>query len=384
MKVKLSAPPLRIGVIGVGTLSLRGILPHLSQADVADRVSLAALCDPAVGRAQEAAARYRVPHVFGSLEGMLQGDTVDIVTVVSPIGLHFQHCRLALEAGKHVHVNKTMTTTVVEADALIELAATRGLRIVASPGEVLRPQVARMRELLAEGAIGIPVWASCGVSFGSYHENEPERDAAGAAPIDPSWYYRRPGGGPMYDITSYALHQLTAVLGPARRVTAMSGIRVPKHLFNGREIATEMDDNTFLLLDFGKALFGLAFGAAGGASNPQFAAPTIFGTSGTLDGILLDGAPIDFPGRAETLGAPITDWEHQMRVLPHVTGAHRDIPESHVFEDIMQLVRWVREGVPSAATAEHARHVIEIIEKGYASAETGRAMDLATTFDWPS
>ncbi len=188
----------------------------------------------------------------------------------------------------------------------------------------------------------------------------------------------------MYDMTSYALHQLTGVLGPARRVTAMSGIRVPKHLFNGREIATEMDDNTFLLLDFGNALFGLAFGAAGGEANSQFAAPTIYGTSGTLDGVLLNGAPIDFPGQAETSGAPVTDWEHQMRVLPHVTGPHRDIPESHVFEDIMQLVRWVREGVPSEATAEHARHVIEIIEKGYASAETGQTMDLATSFNWPT
>ena len=32
-----------------------------------------------------------------------------------------------------------------------------------------------------------------------------------------------------------------------------------------------------------------------------------------------------------------------MRVLPHVVGAHRDIQEQHVFEDIMQLVDWVRE-----------------------------------------
>jgi predicted dehydrogenase len=373
-----------MGVIGVGTLSLRGILPHLSQCDVTDRVSVAALCDPAVRRAREAAVRYRVPHVYGSLEEMLRDGTVDAVTVVSPIGLHFEHCLQALEAGKHVHVNKTMTTTVAEADVLIARAAERDLRIVASPGEGLRPQIARMRELLAEGAIGTPIWACCGCSFGLYHENEPERDASGAQPIDPSWYFRRPGGGPMYDMTSYALHQLTSVLGPARRVTAMSGIRVPTHLFDRREIATEMDDNTFLLLDFGNALFGLAFGAAGGAANPQFAAPTIFGTSGTLDGVLLDGTPIDFTGRAETSGAPVTDWEHQMRVLPHVTGVHRDIPESHVFEDIMQLVRWVREGVPSVATAEHARHVIEIIEKGYASAETGRTMGLATSFAWPA
>jgi predicted dehydrogenase len=52
-----------------------------------------------------------------------------------------------------------------------------------------------------------------------------------------------------------------------------------------------------------------------------------------------------------------------------------------VFEDIMQLVDWVREGRPSICTAEHARPVIEIIEAGYRSAEEGRAQDLHTTFE---
>jgi predicted dehydrogenase len=70
---------------------------------------------------------------------------------------------------------------------------------------------------------------------------------------------------------------------------------------------------------------------------------------------------------------------HQ-RVLPHVVGPHRDIDEQHVYEDIMQLVDWVREGKPTPVTAEHARHVIEIIEMAYRSAETGQAQALATTF----
>ena len=50
--------PIRIGVIGVGTLSLRGILPHLSQSDVADRVTIAALADPVIDRARAAADQY--------------------------------------------------------------------------------------------------------------------------------------------------------------------------------------------------------------------------------------------------------------------------------------------------------------------------------------
>jgi predicted dehydrogenase len=372
--------PLRLGIVGTGVLTLRAVLPHLTQADIADRVRVTALADPALSRAREAAVRYGIPGVHASVEAMLEAGDVDAVTVVSPIGLHHAHAKAALLAGKHVHLNKTMTTTVAEADELIALAADRGLKIVASPGEGLRPQVQAIRRLIREGAIGTVAFGTCGVAFGDYHETEAER-TAGESPIDPSWYFRRPGGGPMYDMGSYALHQLTSILGPARRVTAMSGIRIPERHFGGRAVATEMDDNTGLLLDFGNALFVFAYAAAAGAINPQFGATTFHGTRGTLDGILLNGEPIDFPGREHTLSAPVWDWEVQCRTLPHVTGPHRTIPESHVFEDVMQLVRWVREGIPSLASAEQARHVVEIIEAGYRAAETGQTQMLHTTFD---
>ena len=49
-------------------------------------------------------------------------DQIDAVTIASPIGLHAQHGRTALLAGKHVHFNKTMTTTVAEADEPIGLS----------------------------------------------------------------------------------------------------------------------------------------------------------------------------------------------------------------------------------------------------------------------
>src|SRR6266542_2129597 len=157
---------LRIGVVGIGALALRGILPHLSQDDVEDRVRIDALCDPVLERAEAAAQHYRVPRAFASIDEMLAEAELDAVTVASPSGLHYEHCRAALEAGKHVHANKTMTTTVREADELIALAEERGLCIVASPGEILRPQVTRTRELIETGAIGLLSWALSGGAFG--------------------------------------------------------------------------------------------------------------------------------------------------------------------------------------------------------------------------
>jgi predicted dehydrogenase len=372
--------PIRLGIVGVGTLSLRGILPHLSLPDVADRVIVAAVADPVIDRAREAAQRFGIPVAFATLEELLRTGDVDAVTIVSPIGLHFEHARAALRAGRHVHLNKTMTTTVAEADELIALAAAGDLRIVASPGEVLRPHVGRTRELIADGAIGRVTWAICGAAFGRYHEEEPERTGAAAGAIDPSWYFRKPGGGPMYDMTVYAVHELTSVLGPARRVTAVSGVRVPERTFLDRTVRTEADDNTVLLVDFGDGLVAVVYGTAAGGPNGQFAMGLYYGTRGTIDGLLLDGEPFEFEGRHETLAAPLGNQDAQNRLLPHVVGAHRDIREAHVFEDIMQLVDWVRDGRPSPVTAEHARHVVDIIESGYRAAETGATQDLRTTF----
>jgi predicted dehydrogenase len=351
------AKPLRIGIVGTGAVVLRGILPHLSQEDVRGRVRVTAVCDAADGRAAHVAARFGVPQAFASIEELLADGEVEAVTVASPIGLHHEHGRLALEAGKHVHFNKTMTTTAAEATELVEIARARDLRIVASPGEMLRPYNQELRRQVAEGAIGTVCWAICGAAFGSYHEDEPERVEIGGAPIDPGWYYRKPGGGPLYDMTVYALHALTGILGPALAVTALSGIRLRERSFGGRLVPTEADDNTVMLVDFGESLFAVVYGMAAGALGRSFGV-RVFGT---------DGAVGDFDG-AGPAG------------LPHVVGPHLEISEQHVFEDVMQLVDWVALGRPAPPTAEHARHVIEIIEAAYRSAATGRLQELATTF----
>ncbi|MGH2459527.1 MAG: Gfo/Idh/MocA family protein, partial [Chloroflexota bacterium] len=225
----------RIGVVGAGSIAVRGIMPHLSQDDLHDRVRLAAVCDPVPGRAEAAKARFGIERAFASLDDLLAKGEVDAVTIASPIGLHYAQGHQALEAGKHVHFNKTMTTAVAEASDLIGLARRKGLKIVASPGEMLRPHNQQIKKLIGGGALGTLCWAACGAAFGTYHEKERVRQGADVlSNIDPSWYYRKPGGGPLYDMTVYALHGITGILGPARRVTALSGVRIQEREFRGQ------------------------------------------------------------------------------------------------------------------------------------------------------
>lgn len=369
-----------MGIVGAGSIAVRGIMPHLSQEDVQDRVRLAAVCDPVPGRAEAARERFGVGKAFVEYADLLANGDVDAVTIASPIGLHYQQGKMALEAGKHIHFNKTMTTTVAEATDLIETAKRKGLKIVASPGEMLRPHNQQVKRLIAEGALGTLAWAAAGASFGTYHEQERVRLGTDVlSNIDPSWYYRKPGGGPLYDMTVYALHGMTGVLGPAKRVTAMSGVRIPEREFRGQMVAGDADDNTLMLLDFGNNLFGLQYGTAAGRVTEGFSG-SYFGTKGTIVGLKLNGEPFPYPGRELAEQAPHGATRGNQWILPHVVGAHREIEEQHVFEDVMQLVDWVRLDKPSIVTAEHARHVIDIIESAYRSAETGQTQELSTTF----
>lgn len=353
----------RVGVVGVGSIAVRGILPHLTQDDVQDRLQVSAVCDPVPGRAQAAADKFNVPHAYETYEELLDDGHVDAVSIASPIGLHYEQGKLAIEHGVHAHFNKTMTTTVDEADDLIDSAKRNGVKLVASPGQMLRPIHQEIKRLIDEGAIGTLTWAATGSSFGRYHESESIRQGDDVlSNISPAWYYRKPGGGPLYDMTVYGLHTMTGILGPVKRVTAFSGVRVKEREFRGEMLPCDMDDNTFILMDFGDAFFGFIYGAAAGHAIKGGLA--INGTAGVIEGSTLNGKPIDAPKRE----------------LPHVVGPHRNIQEAHVYEDIMQLVDWIREDKPTIVTAEHARHVIEIFDAGYRSAESGQAQTLRTTF----
>jgi predicted dehydrogenase len=368
--------PLGIGVVGAGSIGIRGALQHLCLPDVREKVRLAAVCDPAPGRAQAAAEKFGVAHAYESYEDLLADPKVDILTIGSPIGLHYEQGILGIQAGKHIHFNKTMTTTTAEATHLIEAAAAHGVRIVSSPGQMLRPQNRRIRRLIQEGALGKLAWAATGAAFGAYHEREGVRQGSDPlSNINPAWYWRKPGGGPLYDMTVYGLHTLTGILGPAKRVTAMSGVGIAEREYQGQIYTCDADDNSLLLLDFGGSLFAFVYGTFAGTLT-EFGQPNFYGAQGSIVGLKLNGQPLDYPGRAEAEASG-----HGSNVLlPHVVGPHRTMEEAHVFEDIMQLVDWVLEDKPSLATAEHARHVIEIIEAGYRAAETGQTQTLTTTF----
>jgi predicted dehydrogenase len=380
---------LRAGLIGCGSLSLIGILPQLAESDAKERLELVAVCDVNEQRAQETAARFGIPDAYAEPSKLIARDDIDLVLIITPIEYHYPLAMEALQVGKHVYVQKTMATTYAEARELVKTARECGLTLVAAPGQMLAPAMQAMKQMVASGALGDVYWA-WGSTGGWYHDEPTRRGEGALGAVDPTWYYRL-AGGPLRDVTVYVLHSLTGVLGPARRVTAMSGIRTPERHWRDKTIPVEVDDNSLLLLDFGGATFGLAGGHASKTGQLlQWGAMGIYGSGGAIE--TLEIAPLSgHPTRlsiSSRAGAPeeaglqrdadgafvTTTW------LPYVDETHAQIPEPHVYADIMHAVDCIEQGRAPLVSGEHGAHVVEIIEKGYLAAQTGQTQELESRF----
>lgn len=371
-----------IGVAGCGSTGIQSVCQHTVFPDECELVYTAAVMDPVPGRAKYVAEKFNVPKYYEDYDELLADPDVELVTLASPIGVHFEQGMKAIRAGKHVHFNKTMCLTAEEATAMIDEAAKYGVKLVSSPGQMTSPALRRMRKAILTGEIGIPSWTiggSEGVLY--WHCWQPNRDFGnGMEKIDPTWYFKQPAGGPIWDCTVYALHAMTGIYGPAKRVTAFSGQRVKEFEFDGRKIESEVDDSTQMILDFGDAFYGVIYTSLKGDFGNYNGFGTItFGTEGRI----MDGKIVGKNGEVQLYDPSKMDlnFVRANMGLPHLNDHQVTLGESHIFEDINQLSEWAQGGKPAAGTAEHARHVIEVIGAAYESARTGRAVELKTSFE---
>jgi predicted dehydrogenase len=120
----------------------------------ADLADLAWLSDPAEGKEAEFRSRYPQARWATSFESMLEDSTLDAVVVATPVPTHYGLAKLALEAGKHVFVEKPPAMKGAEIDELVSIAEERDL--VLMPGHLLlyHPGVLKLKELVDGGELG--------------------------------------------------------------------------------------------------------------------------------------------------------------------------------------------------------------------------------------
>lgn len=137
-----------------GILATGGIA-HAFTADLRTAgLDVVAVGSRSAESARAFAEQYGIAHAHGSYEELVADPEVDIVYVASPHSHHLAHATLALEAGKHVLIEKAVTLDADEAIALRDLAAARGLLVMEAMWTRYLPHMVRVREIVAAGTLG--------------------------------------------------------------------------------------------------------------------------------------------------------------------------------------------------------------------------------------
>ena len=141
--------PIRLGVIGCGGFGVFA-LQHFTQVSGVRLVGMAGTHRPA---ALAAAARFGVDGV-DDMDEFLRGDDIDVVYIATPPFLHHPQAMAALEAGKHVIVEKPLALTTGQADELVVAARARDRLLVANLMQRYNPLFDAVRRLVESRVLG--------------------------------------------------------------------------------------------------------------------------------------------------------------------------------------------------------------------------------------
>jgi predicted dehydrogenase len=178
------------------------------------------------------------------------------------------------------------------------------------------------------------------------------------------WFYRA-GSGPIFDLAVYCITTITGILGPAQRVTAMTGTAQPERIIQGKSIKVEVEDNAQILLDFGNAVLAVV---TAGFTIQKYQSPALelYGTEGTIQMLGDDWAPEGYEIWQNSVGA----WQKYYETDPHWQWT----------EGLKHLVDCIHSGERPSVTPEHACHVLEIMLAAQESGRTGVVQTLESTF----
>jgi len=137
-----------------GILATGGIAHSFTEDLILTGHTVQAVGSRSQAAADAFAAEFGIPNAHASYEALVNDPEVDVVYVSTPHPFHAANATLALNAGKHVLVEKAFTLNAGEARALVELAASKDLLVQEAMWTRFLPHMARIREIIAAGTLG--------------------------------------------------------------------------------------------------------------------------------------------------------------------------------------------------------------------------------------
>lgn len=141
---------LRVGLLGPGRIVDRVMVDMHNAKDVV----ITAVASRSLERAQKAAARYGIPHTYGSYEEMARSTEVDLVYIATPHPFHVEQACLMMRHGKHILCEKPMTVNDAGSEKMIACARENRVFLMEAMWTRFMPATVKARELLEAGTIG--------------------------------------------------------------------------------------------------------------------------------------------------------------------------------------------------------------------------------------
>jgi len=340
--------PMNVGLVGFG---LAGRVFHAPLIHANTNLRLTHIVQRT---GDEASARYPEAKILRDVQALLEDREVELVVVATPNGSHFDIASRAMQAGKHVVVDKPFTITTLDADELIAIAKKTGRVLSVFQNRRWDGDFLTVQKILHERGVG------------ELAEFESRFDRFRPALKPGAWREKaEPGAGVFYDLGPHLIDQSLMLFGMPQGVYA--------EIRRQREGA-EVDDSFQVHLQYPKVKVLLKAGALVCEPSPRF---VLYGTEGSYVKYGLDpqeealkqgGSPT-----AENWGAdPEAAWGTlskcdgtiQQKKYPTSAGCYQEY-----YENVYRAIRGTEK---LAVTAAQGRDVIRMIELAQRSANEKR------------
>lgn len=356
---------LGIGVIGCGNISAA----YMRLAPLFQGIEMRACADlnpdAAIARANEFGLRAE------TVNGLLASDDIDIIVNLTIPAAHFEISKAILEVGKHSYSEKPFVLSLEEGAALAKIAADKGLRVGSAPDTFLGGTHQLARHLLDDGAVGKVTSGTCFVQSPGMEMWHP----------NPDFFFQK-GGGPVLDLGPYYISNLVQLLGPVKRVVAMTSMASEERTITsqprfGEKIPVETPTTVHAVLGFesgAQILYGTSWDVQQhGHSNME-----LYGQTGTMH--VPD--PNFFGGELRlTQGKTFVNapgWEHPFSVPNDGEQAN------YRCAGLADMAIAISEDRPHRCSLDFALHVVEVMTSILKSGEDGAFMGMTTTCSRPA
>jgi UDP-N-acetyl-2-amino-2-deoxyglucuronate dehydrogenase len=353
--------PIRFGLVGCGTIGPT----HAAALGQLPGAELVAVTDVLPDRAADLAGRFGVRTVHPDLPSLLADPAVDVVCLCTPSGLHADAAVAALDAGKHVVIEKPMDVTVEQCDRVLAAQARAGRLVAVISQHRFDPATERVKQLADAGRLGRLVLVTGDVKWYRAQTYYDAGEWRGTWALD--------GGGALMNQGVHTVDLLLHLAGPVRTVYAQARTAAHERI--------EVEDVVVATLTFATGAIGTLV-ATTAAFDGLPVRVDLFGTGGSavLEGDALKLLRVrDDP----SLSAAEPAAAHAISVAAGGTAAASAVDSAAAATwgdahraQLADVVACLRTGGRPRSDGVAGRAAVEVVRAVYASARLGRAIEV--------